>query len=240
MFGFVGLNELTGWSKKSPRTTAWCALALAIVGGCASVTHLSHPERMMNALSHPTSGIFTEAVLVGILSVCIIVFLVCAYRGIAGGQKAFGVIGGVFGLLLAFMAGYSYIMEAETAWATALLPVGYLATALAMGAGLWWALAAPDQENGAKEAVLSALVCSVVGLLGICAWAASSGAFTAQAAIVVVALVCEAAAIVLALAARKNPQSAYAWTFVAATVVAGLLYRVLMWTMGGGIYGFFG
>lgn len=239
LFAFIGLNEITRWSKKDTFAASIVALLLAIVGGLASVTHLSHPGRIMNALSHPASGIFIEAVLVGILCVLIIVYLVCIRRNASAAAKVLAIVGGVAGLALSFMAGHSYIMAAQTAWATMLLPLGYLLTALATGAGLWWALLAPDAENGAPQAVLAAVVCAVLAVLGVCAFAAAAGAFSVQAAVVWGAVVCEVLAVVLALASRAKPQPVLAWLFVAVTAVASLLFRVLMWTVGGGMYGFF-
>ena len=164
LFAFIGLNELTRWSKKNAFAASLTALVLTIVGGLASVTHLAHPGRMLNALSHPTSGIFVEAVLVAILCACIVVYLICLRRQAQAAAKAFGILGAIAGLLLSFMAGHSDIMAAQTAWATMMLPLGYLATALATGAGLWWALLAPDKENGAQAASICAIVCAAVAL----------------------------------------------------------------------------
>lgn len=53
LFFFVGLNVLLGKTDKGAFAGTVAALALAIVGGCASVTHLSHPDRMLVALQHP-------------------------------------------------------------------------------------------------------------------------------------------------------------------------------------------
>lgn len=240
LFAFIGLNEIVRWSKKDTFAAGIASLALVAVGGLASVTHLSHPDRIMNALSHPTSGIFTEAVLVGIVAVLVVLYLVCIRRGAASAAKVFGAIGGIFGLLLSFMAGYSYIMEAQPAWATILLPLGYLLSALAMGAGLWWALLAPDAENGVDKAVVAAIACSVLALAGIFAYAMVSNAFATAGAIAIGSLACEAVALVLAIVAHSKSQVVMGWAFVVAAVAAALLYRVLMWVLGGGIFGFFG
>ena len=134
MFACVTADEFLGRAKAAAFPAAVAALVIAVVGGLASVTHLSHPDRIMGALSHPTSGIFTEALLVGCLCVCVVVYLVLVKReAAAGARKAVAVIGAVFGLLLSFMAGESYLMEARPNWCSQLLPLGYLLTAVSEG-----------------------------------------------------------------------------------------------------------
>ena len=77
---------------------------------------------MMGALGHPTSGIFVEATLVALAGVCAIVYLILAKRASqsAGARKAFAVLAAVFGVLLSFMAGESYMMGSQPAWNTVL------------------------------------------------------------------------------------------------------------------------
>lgn len=236
LFAFTAVNEFTKWSKKSGMIPGIVALALVVVGGFASVTHLSHPDRIMNALSHPASGIFTEALFVGIVSVCIIVYLICVARKADGGAKVFCVVGGVAGIVLAFITGSSYMMEAQLAWNSVLLPCGYLATALPIGAGLWWALSAPDAENGRDKAVMLSLICAVIGIIGILTYGLFAGSGTA---LFVAALICEAVALVFAIVARKPTFAYAAWVYVVAAVAAGLLFRILMWVASYTVYGFF-
>lgn len=141
MFACVAADEFLGRAKAAAFPAAVAALVVAVVGGLASVTHLSHPGRIMGALSHPTSGIFTEALLVGCLCVCVAVYLVLVKRGAgASARKAIAVIGAVFGVLLSFMAGESYLMEARPNWCSQLLPLGYLLTAVPEGhrPPTWW------------------------------------------------------------------------------------------------------
>ena len=87
MFLLICLNALLGKTDKGEFEGSIISVVLLAVGGLASVTHLSHPDRMLNALQHPTSGIFTEAVLVGLLAVCAIVFALMVKRGISGGAR---------------------------------------------------------------------------------------------------------------------------------------------------------
>lgn len=240
LFAFIGVNELTQWSKKKTLVQSIVALVLLVVGGFASVTHLSHPARVLNALSHPTSGIFIEAVLIGLTILCIVIYLVCAQRNADGAAKAFGVVGGALGLVFAFMSGHSYMMQANGAWNTLLLPVGYLTTALAVGAGLWWVLCAPDEENGSKQAILATVVFTVVALVSVGAYAVAVGAFASGDAIAVVCTVCAALAAILAFVGRSKPLPACAWSVVVVAAIVALLFRILMWNLGGGIFAFFG
>lgn len=43
------------------RAESIVAFVLLVVGGCLSVTHLKHVDRILEALNHPASGIFVEA-----------------------------------------------------------------------------------------------------------------------------------------------------------------------------------
>ncbi|MDE8702113.1 dimethyl sulfoxide reductase anchor subunit [Adlercreutzia equolifaciens] len=239
LFAFIGFNELVHWSKKDTFAAGLISLVLVVVGGLASVTHLAHPDRMLNALAHPTSGIFIEAVLVGIAAACFIVYLICARRQLEAAAKVLGVLGGIVGLALSFMAGHSYIMEAQEAWATIMLPVGYLTTALATGAGLWWALLAPDAENGASQAAVCGLVAAVLALVCVFAYAMIVGGSALGSVTMVVALICEVAALALAILGRVKSVGGFAWAFVVATAIAALLFRAFMWTVGGSSMMFF-
>ena len=70
LFACTALDEFRGGAASKVRLPA-CAVAVAllVVGGIASATHLSHVDRMMAVLAHPTAGIFLEALLLGLLAV---------------------------------------------------------------------------------------------------------------------------------------------------------------------------
>lgn len=241
-FVFVAGNEFVKKSPTSGFVPGLAAAIIAVVGGICSVFHLAHVERIMNALSHPTSGIFVEAVLVGCLVVCIAVYLICLKREVAAGVKVFAVLGALFGIALSFMAGHSYMMDAIASWNTYLLPLGYLLTALPMGAALYWAMACKDEQSGAFMAVCT-LVCGVLSLVGTLAYAAVSGAFAGGSPLAIAAVACllgGAAPIVLGALGRKTPKPAYAWAAFACAAVGALLYRVLMWAVYVSAFGFFG
>ena len=180
LFFFICLNVFVRKTDKGAFAGTATALALTVVGGLASVTHLSHPDRMLGALQHPTSGIFTEALLVGLLAIVMIAFLVMLRRGIDGGAlKAVAVVGMALGALMSFMAGQSYLMSAIAAWNTELLPLGYLGTAAASGAAAYLVLIAAQKadENACSLYGLMTLAAGCVALITVLAYGAVAGAF---------------------------------------------------------------
>lgn len=239
MFLFVCANEFKQFSKKDPFVPALVAFVVTVVGGFASVLHLSHAENIMNALNRPASGIFIEAALIGLMCVCVAVFLILVKRGGRNAAKVFAVLGAVFGVALSFMAGHSYIMVAYDAWNTILLPVAYLGTSLAMGSALYWVVACPDEENGSVLAALSTAVCGVVALVAVVIYALASGAFGYAAVYVGVSVVCAVVTAVMGFLGKQKPGKQNAIIALVAAIAAGLLFRMAMWVAGVGVYGFF-
>ena len=172
-FVCVAADEFLGRAKAAAFPAAVVAFALSAVGGLASVTHLSHPDRIMGALGHPTSGIFTEAVLVGCVCVFVAIYLVMLKRGASdGARKAVAVIGAVFGVLISFMAGESYLMSSRPNWDTQLLPLGYMLTAMPGGIACYLAVAAAKAKEAKLDQYAKALlVAGVLGVLGTVAFA---------------------------------------------------------------------
>ncbi len=220
------------------------ALVLAIVGGIASVTHLAHPERMLAALNHPTSGIFVEAVVVGLLSLSLIVVLAMVAKGMRG-QMAFKVVVAcmlVIGLAMAFLAGNSYDMASIPAWNTPLLPVGYLCTALASGFAFYEVVALSCGEDGAFACPWIA-VAAVLACVAVAAYALASGAAGANSismALFAVVVVLDAIVCVAGFAMRGRGMSMAVASVSALTAfVAALAFRCLMWTAGVATISFF-
>lgn len=240
-FACVGLNEFTKKSTVNGFIPGLVAGVIAIIGGFCSVLHLAHVDRIMNALSVPTSGIFIEAALIGCLAVCVFIYLICLKREVAAGVKVFAVLGIVFGIALSFMAGHSYIMAARPAWDTELLPLGYLCTALPMGTALYWALAGKEEPAGKFSAMLTA-ICGVIALLSVAAYGAVSGSFSGAGALYCIGAVALAGVVPVIVGAisLKDPKPVMAWVAFASATVGALLYRVLMWVVGIGVFNFFG
>lgn len=241
LFICVAADEFLGRAKKAAFPAAVASLVIAIVGGLASVTHLSHPDRIMGALSHPTSGIFTEAVLIGCLIVCVAIYLVLLKRGAgATARKVVAVIGAVFGVLLSFMAGESYLMSARPNWNTQLLPLGYMLTAIPSGVGAYLTvvgLVAGKGEGVASldvkpyaTALLAGGVLSAVGALAYTISAgASDGAVFALLALAVVAggvVPCAAGAL---LPKKMQSLVALGAASCVCALVGAIVYRCIMW-----------
>ena len=243
LFVCVAADEFLGRAKKAAFPAAVASLVIAIVGGLASVTHLSHPDRIMGALSHPTSGIFTEAVLVGCLIVCVAIYLVLLKRRAgATARKVVAVIGAVFGVLLSFMAGESYLMSARPNWNTQLLPLGYMLTAIPSGVGAYLTvvgLVAGKSEDAGETsldvkpyatALLAGGALSAVGALAYTLSAgASDGAVFALLALAVVAggvVPCAAGAL---LPKKMQSLVALGAASCACALVGAIAYRCIMW-----------
>ncbi|WP_334098299.1 DmsC/YnfH family molybdoenzyme membrane anchor subunit [Gordonibacter pamelaeae] len=247
LFFFVGLNTLLGKTDKGAFAGTMASLVLVVVGGCASVTHLSHPDRMLGALQHPTSGIFTEAVLVGLLCIVLVAFLVMLKRSLTGTPlKAVAVIGMALGVLMSFMAGQSYLMPAIAAWNTELLPLGYLGTAAASGAAAWLLLAVVQKADEATVsfAGLMTFAGGCAALVLALAYGAASGALAGGTALLVGAAVLCGGAVPAACGALawKRPGNGAAWGSVAlfAALAGSIAFRCAMWAAGAGLYDFFG
>lgn len=240
-FVFTGLNEFLKKSETSGFIPGLVSLILLAAGGIASACHLSHVERMMGALAHPGSGIFTEAVLVALLGVSIIVYLICVKRGAKGGIKVCAGLGIVFGILISFLAGYSYIMSNRAAWDTFLLPCCYLATAIPMGAALYGALACKD-EGSQTFAALMTTIGGGISLVVVLAYTISGGAFAGEGLpwACVAILFSGVATLVCGLAGKKKPSANLAWIAACCGLVGAVAYRAMMWVIGTGFYNFFG
>lgn len=234
LFACVLISE---WTGKAPRTrfvSMVSGIVLMGVGGIASVLHLAHPENTLAALSHPTSGIFIEAVLVGISALCAAIYLILFARKAAdAARKAFLALSAIAGIALSFMAGSSYVMGSCPAWNTPLLPLGYLGTAFSMGSLAYLMLVCvrgdeDDKAFFAKIALAGALLGTILSALYLFAAPGVMGAAGAWSLVAVGANVLAAICCVLAI---KKPRS---MTVLAATgcvlaVVAGVAYRCAMW-----------
>lgn len=245
MLAGLAIDEFAATRKMRTKfTAAIVALVLLVVGGCASVTHLSHPENMLNALQHPTSGIFVEALLIGVTAVLVIAMLVALRKGAsAGACKILAVLAAVFGVLLSFMAGASYMMDARPAWNTVLLPLAYAGTAAPAGIAAYVACVAASKEEGLRLQGCVLAVCGCVAAVTAAAFALAEGGnqdatMVWLGAVVVGGMVPAALGIVIA----RMPRSGLAAAVVAcgAALVGAACLRCFMWLLPTGISNFFG
>jgi DMSO reductase anchor subunit len=240
-----------GWLAKrgDAPTKLECILSfvLLVVGGCTSMLHLKHVDRILEALNHPTSGIFVEAALVGIMCAIVAVYFIMMMRGT--GEKAKKVVAGlgmVVGIIFSYACGSSYLMEARAAWMTYALPLSYCTTVAVAGTALNMLCKVIEKKAdehvsfaGAVEAVMSvlAIVCCIVFLVH-----ARDSISGTEAIAWLVALF---AALIVGVAggvkAYKSPSGTMtlAIVLVVLGVVAAIALRVLMWQTGTPLLNFF-
>lgn len=244
--GCVAVDEFTQKTKNDTNfIAAIVAIVLAAVGGIASVTHLSHPENMLAALSHPTSGIFTEALLVGLTAVFALVYVILLKRNAAASaRKLFVVLAAVFGIVLAFASGASYMMDAQTAWNTPLLPLAYGGTTMPLGVAVYLIVALAKHEEGLGQYFLLLLVGGAVAAITGLFYGVATGV-ASQEPLMMWGLVVAVGGVVPAVCGwlgRKMPSSALALAGVAAVAsFAGCVaLRCVMWATSAVVNNFFG
>lgn len=241
--------EFMGKAKKASFVAAVAVLVLGAVGGLASVTHLSHVENIMGAFGHPTSGIFTEALLTVLLCAFAFIYALLVKREAgAGARKAAVVLLGIVGVILSFSVGMSYMMASRPSWNTPLLPVGYLGTAIPLGVAVYMAIArklCPQEDLSVfgKGMLVGGVLAAITALaFGLSAGdAASGGAAMAMIALcvifdgvapIVVGLKLskpEATAEDAAEATGNGSESSVILAALVCTVVGAACFRILMW-----------
>lgn len=235
MFACVAADEFLKKAPKSAFVASVVAFAVAVVGGIASVTHLSHPDRMLNALQHPTSGIFTEAALIGCFCVFVAVYAILVKRDAsATARKVVGVIAAVFGILLSYMAGESYLMSARPNWNTQLLPLGYMCTAVPAGVALYLVVAAAqnaldDAKQYAAALVAGGVVAAVASLVYVLSTGALDGTTGALLAVCVLGAGVVPAACGLVVRSKATNLAALAAVSLLCAFVGAVAYRCIMW-----------
>lgn len=233
----IAIDEFQKKAQKASFMAAIVALVLAIVGGIASVTHLSHPENIMGVFGHPTSGIFTEALLVGLFSVAIIVYALLKKREASeGAAKAMAVVAAIIGIVLSCAAGASYMMESVPAWNTVMLPAGYLGTAIPVGVAVYMLVAKmldseADLTTYAKCLIIGGIAAAVLALAFALPAGASGSALGAMAGAVVLSGVAPA---ILGFMMSKDAAKCTTALIAAALVCAligAICFRVGMWSI---------
>ena len=243
VLAFIGVSEVRGIAEKTRMPAVITALVLLILGGCASVLHLGQPSNIMAAATNifSFSGISVELIMLGINVVVCIVYLVVVRRENPGSAaKIVGVIGLVTGLIMAFVVGNGYVIEAQPNWNNFMLPLSYFGSGLACGATIFASLMVARKENEVELKKISifvivAIAIQMVAFLGF-------GAVTGFAADALVYWVCailigSVVALVCAFYMTKNGSFAYAACVCA--LIAGIAFRVVMWMLGTGYLNLF-
>lgn len=244
----AGLDAFRGLARKTVVPAVICGIALIIVGGIASATHLSHVDRIMAVLAHPAPGIFLEALLLGIDVVVAAVFLVLYKReASAGALKVLGVVAVAMAAIFSYSCGSSYMMSSQLAWNTVALPLGYLGGAMASGTALWYVLCAVRREDAQalSFAALETLVGSVAALVTALVYGAASGVMGGDASVLfwLGVVICGGVApLACAVTGLKKTEGALPLAVVAAAgaLIGSVAYRVLMWTASVALMSLFG
>lgn len=243
----TAIAEVKGICKKAAFTAGVVAFILLVAGGCASVTHLSHPERMLEALNHPTSGIFVEAVLVGISCALTAIYLILVKREAAeGARKAFAIAAAAFGVILSYSAGSSYMMGSIPTWDTVLLPLGYLGTAIPGGIAAFMVIASVCKEDATDLApfnkiLLAGGIIAAVMAAAYSATVASAGAAAIACGWVLAVVVGGIAPAGVGYVLGKKPEQAQALSIcaLACAAIGAVAFRCLMWMVGTGAINYF-
>ena len=249
LFAFSMLGSLLKKDAAPGKMETITAFVLVAVGGCMSVMNLSHVDRILEALNHPTSGIFIEAAMIGVLCVILAVYFVLLARNSSEkARTAVGVLGLLVGMVFTYACGSSYLMEARPAWQTVTLPLAYFGTAASAGAGLNLLLKAVQKrdEQAVSFAGLMAVVGGALGAVLAAAFCIAAGPYVAAAdngavAWVVALFAALAAVVVCGAVALKQPKNALAMGAIAlvAGVVAAIALRAAMWLIGTPFMDFF-
>lgn len=242
----VAVQAFKGNAPKAVVPASVVSLVALVVGGLASVTHLSHPTRLIEALTVPTSSIFMEGAGTFLLILCIAVFLL-VHRGNSNSPalRVIAVIGAVIAVVLSFVVGNSYVMASREAWDVLTLPIAYLATAMVCGLSVFACIVAAKREEGAAFYGMLVLVAGVIAAVCVIAYAATADVMAGPYSLVLwLGAVCVGAAApaVCGAIAQRRPGNALPWLATAAgcAVVGAVCFRVFMWNVGVAGIDFFG
>lgn len=248
LFACIGLSALKGAETKVSFVGSVLSVVLLAVGGICSVTHLSHPERMLEALSHPTSGIFVEALLLGLLAVVAAIFAILVKRAAPSGvRKVFAVLGILLAIALTYACGSSYMMAAQLTWNTVGLPLAYMGTAAASGTALFAVMSGvlKDDEATVRFAGILAAVGGVLALVCALFYGMAGGVAFGSSSIlfwIAVVLCGGVAPVVFGTMVRLKPENRVAFGAIAlaGALVGSVAIRALMWTAGVALMSLFG
>ncbi len=134
-FAFVAVTEWLGKLESVRLPGALTSLAAMGVGGIISAMHLGHPERVFHILGNVKSGIAQEFILTAVVGGIIALYTLLLLWKDASVQarKNVAALGFVFAVLMTFSTGRIYVLGSRPAWNTYIIPILYVATAVALG-----------------------------------------------------------------------------------------------------------
>jgi anaerobic dimethyl sulfoxide reductase subunit C (anchor subunit) len=232
-------------------------LAALIISGISSVLHLGHPERIFGALGHPASGIFLEALFMGLFGLLILFYLISIQRNASdASRKILATLGVVPAVLLAFAVGYTYVMPSRPAWNTMILPLLYMASAAVMGCFSAALLLSRTKDTDATDSlsktaiaflgIQAVLTVAYIGHLALAPYADATRSATRVlggdlapwfwAGLVFVGLL---APMSIMLRAKKTGTISLASTGLFCVLIAGVAFRAIMFSLGSAVRHFF-
>jgi DMSO reductase anchor subunit len=256
-FTGVTVTEWRGTESQVRLPGAILTLAALVISGISSVLHLGHPERIFGALGHPTSGIFLEALFMGLFGLLVIFYLMALQRKASDASRKFlATLGVIPATLLAFAVGYTYVMPSRPAWNTMILPLLYLVSAAIMGCFSIAMLRSRTKDAGAAVSlrkitmtflgIQAILTVAYVGHLALAPYPDAtrsaarilSGdlALLFWAGLVLIGLL---APMLIMLRAKKAGAISGASAGLLCVLIAGIAFRVMMFSLGSGVRYFF-
>ncbi len=235
VLAYAGYGDMKDSSKKLQFQAGIIGLVMIVLGGICSVFHLGHPASFMAAVSHlgSFSGISVELMFAGALVICGVVYVISVKRNAKSVSKVFGIIDLVLGIVFAFMIGMSYLIPAQPAWNTVLLPLCFLFSCLSLGGFIYIVLNAhlSDDESN-PMIVMSVLVCSATAAVLCLIYGFVSGGFDEGSALAFF-LIATAGGVVAAIGAwyvkSKKNKEMWMWIGLAGSLCCALFIRMFMW-----------
>jgi anaerobic dimethyl sulfoxide reductase subunit C (anchor subunit) len=238
VLAFSGISEFFDIQKRTRSAALIAALVLLVAGGIASVFHLGHPANVMSAAGRLFSGspISLELLFLGLAVVVAAVYLVVARRG-GKALKGIGVAAVIVSLALAYACGHGYeVIGSRPGWATPALGFAYCASGLTVGGFLFLALTVALKEDAAAVRKLAAVAAAVAAVetvafvaYGLSVPLGENALLFWGGAVIVGGIVAVLAG--SALFARQS-LGALSYVGLAAALVGGVCFRVLMWALG--------
>lgn len=243
LLAFAGVAQAAGIARKTRSIAVACALALLVIGGCASVVHLAQPANIMAAAANvfSFSGISVELIMLGINAVVCVAYLIAARKeASAPTMRGIAVVGIISGVVMTFVVGNGYVMQSQPNWNTVLLPLAYAGSGLACGGALYCALMAAFKEAASefKPVGVVAIAALVVQLAACVAYGVSiASAVDGMLYWGACVGIGSVAALACAVFARKSPLAW--WGVFAAAFIGGIALRAAMWMVGTGFLDMF-
>lgn len=167
LFGAQALAAAFGKAKKAQMISWIVAAVLLVVGGISVFFHLQHWERIFNGFGQMNSGITQELIAIVILAIVAVIYLVFMRRSEDGASvpKWLAWVAVVICVVLVYVMGHSYMMNARPAWDTYLWVAYIFGNAAVLGPATLAFLMALKSDEDLKSIGTWVLIGTVVNLV---------------------------------------------------------------------------